>query len=445
MIFAQPGSIDSSFIAGSGAVDGVQAVAIQNDGKIIIGGTFNTYNGFGLGRIVRINTNGILDLSFSCNNNSIIAVSAAAIQSDGKIIIGGILSKYIARLNTDGTMDTTFNPGTGANNRIRTVSIQNDGKIIIGGDFTSFNGTAQNYIARINSNGTLDNTFNSGTGANNNIWTSEIQSDGKIIIGGQFNLYNGTTRKSVARLNTNGTLDSIFNLGVGANAIVYSTSIQTDGKIIIGGQFTQYNGSSVVRIGRLNTNGTFDASFNTGTGCNYSVNAVRALSDGKVIASGNFITFNGSAVSKIVRINANGTIDNTFNPGTGPSNIIRAITPQSDGKIIVGGEFVSYNGTSINSIARLQNDLTTNLINHDQTNTPEKLFPNPTNGMLTLQCDNINEAVVKVYNSTGQLILQQQNIGGNNIILDLNNQVDGLFIVELIQKSNSKRFKISKQ
>ena len=113
------------------------------------------------------------------------------------------------------TLDLTFNPtdigiGNGANGIIRTTSIQSNGKIIIGGDFTSFIGTSRNYIARLNTDGTLDSTFNPGTGTNGIIYSSSIQSDGKIIIGGDFTSFNGTERYHIARLNTDGTLDTNF-------------------------------------------------------------------------------------------------------------------------------------------------------------------------------------------------------------------------------------------
>ncbi|MBI4646393.1 MAG: delta-60 repeat domain-containing protein [Bacteroidia bacterium] len=171
------------------------------------------------GMIVLLNVNpfaqsGSIDLSFNPGTGTTSTIFTTAIQSDGKIIIGGAFTSYngtainrIARLNTDGTLDGTYNPGTGASSTVRTTSIQSDGKIIIGGDFASYNGTAINYIARLNADGTLDGTFNPGTGADNDVYTTAIQSDGKIIIGGNFTSYNGTARNYIARLNTDGTLD----------------------------------------------------------------------------------------------------------------------------------------------------------------------------------------------------------------------------------------------
>ncbi len=233
------------------------------------------------------------------------------------------------------------------------MSIQSDGKIIIGGLFTSYNGTGRNYIARLNADGSLDATFNPGTGASNNVSTMSIQSDGKIIIGGDFNSYNGTGINRIARLNADGSLDATFNPGTGANGTVLTSSVQPDGKIIIGGDFTFYNGTGRNRIARLNADGSLDATFNPGTGANSYVYTTSIQSDGKIIIGGNFTSYNGTARYRISRMNADGSLDATFNPGTGANNFVLTTSIQSDGKIIIGGYFTSYNGTGRNRIARL--------------------------------------------------------------------------------------------
>src|SRR5207249_1691942 len=133
---------------------------------------------------------------------------------------------------------TSFDPGTGANNTVYTSALQADGKIIIGGDFTSYNGTARNRIARLNTDGSLDTSFNPGTGSNNNVFTMALQVNGKIVIGGDFTTYNGTSRNTIARLNTDGSLDTTFNpAGTGATYEVAAIVLQADGKIVIAGDF----------------------------------------------------------------------------------------------------------------------------------------------------------------------------------------------------------------
>jgi uncharacterized delta-60 repeat protein len=359
------GTLDGTFNQGTGANFGVSTTSIQSDGKIVIGGFFTSYNGITRNRIARLNTNGTLDGTFNQGTGANGRVVTSSIQSDGKIVIGGAFTSFngtardrIARLNADGTIDGTFylNPGTGANTTVRTISIQTDGKVIIGGGFATYNGTVRNRIARLNADGTVDGTFNLGTGANSDVNTTSIQSDGKIIIGGQFTSYNGTERNYIARLNAEGTLDGTFNPGTGANGSVVTTSIQSDGKIVIGGFFTSYNGITRNRIARLNADGTLDATFNSGTGTTGGVSTISLQSDGKIIIGGAFTSFNGEARDRIARLNTDGTLDATFNPGSGADSRVETISIQSDGKIIIGGQFTSYNGVQRNLIARLNAD-----------------------------------------------------------------------------------------
>jgi uncharacterized delta-60 repeat protein len=357
------GTLDASFNPGTGADSIVLTTSLQSDGKIIIGGWFNSYNGTSRNRIARLNTDGILDTSFIPGTGADSTVLTTSLQSDGKIIIGGDFTSYngtgrnrIARLNTDGTLDTTFNPGTGTNNAVYTACLQSDGKIIIGGNFTSYDGIGRNNIARLNTDGTLDTTFNPGTGTNYYVYYITLQSDGKIIIGGWFNSYNGTSRNRIARLNTDGTLDTSFNPGTGANSWIWTTTLQSDGKIIIGGNFTTYNSTGTNHITRLNTDGILDVTFNPGTGANLYVLTTSFQNDGKIIIGGAFYSYNGTGRNRIARLNSDGTLDTTFNPGAGANNAVYTTCLQSDGKIIIGGVFTAYNGTARNFIARVNTD-----------------------------------------------------------------------------------------
>jgi uncharacterized delta-60 repeat protein len=255
-----------------------------------------------------------------------------------------------------GTNDSSFDPGTGANNTVRTIAIQTDGKTIIAGDFTSFNGTSRNRIARLNVDGSLDADFDPGTGADNIIRTIAIQTDGKIIIGGSFTTYNGIASNRLARLNADGSLDNTFAIGSGVNNAVFKSFIQLNGKIIIVGLFNSYNGTGRIRIARLNADGSLDNTFNPGLGPNNNMHTTFAQPDGKIIIGGNFTSYNGTSRNRIARVNADGSLDATFDPGTGVNSIVHTIFLQPDGKIIIGGDFTEYNGTVRNRIARLNAD-----------------------------------------------------------------------------------------
>ena len=338
-------------------------VAIQSDGKVIVGGGFTAWNGITVGDIVRLNANGAMDDVFIANtgagsNNSVLSM---AIQSDGKILVGGsftawdgITVGYIVRLNSDGTRDTTFttNTGTGANSNIFSIAIQSDGKILVGGNFSAWNGTTVGRIVRLNSDGTRDTTFttNTGTGASsNNINSIAIQSDGKILAGGSFSSWNGTTVGYIVRLNSDGTRDTTFttNNGIGANNTIHSIAIQSDGKIVIGGEFFAWNLITVGYIVRLNSDGTRDTTFttNTGTGASSLIFSIAIQSDGKILVGGTFTAWNGNFVGRVVRLNSDGTRDTAFttNVGNGASTSVRSVTIQSDRKIFLTGDFTTFN------------------------------------------------------------------------------------------------------
>lgn len=163
-----------------------------------------------------------------------------------------------------GNLDASFlSSGTGANANLWAVAIHGDRKILIAGDFGLYNGTMRMHIARLNADGSLDSSFlATGNGLDNTIESVAIQVDGKIIIGGDFLNYNGTARKYIARLNYDGSLDTSFvPAGTGLQSAVTSVAIQGDGKIIVGGDFTDYNGTPQWRIARLNSDGSLDTSF----------------------------------------------------------------------------------------------------------------------------------------------------------------------------------------
>ncbi len=357
------GSLDTTFNVGTGANNAVFAIAIQVDGRIVIGGQFTSFNGTARNRITGLNADGSLDATFNVGTGAGNAVNAFAVQPDGRILMGGVFTTYngttrnfIARLNTDGSLDTTFDPGTGTNSTVVALVIQTDGRIVIGGVFTTYNGTARNRIARVNADGSLDSAFNPGTGVPNQVQAVAAQTDGRILLGGFFALYNGTQRISVARANADGSLDTSFDAPTGSGGDANSVALQSDGRFVIGGDFGGVNGATRRGVGRINADGSIDSSFNPGTGADSSVFAIALQSDSRILIGGFFNTFNGTTRNRIARLNSDGSLDTTFNIGTGANSAVRAIAVQPDGRIVIGGQFTSYNGTARNNIARLNAD-----------------------------------------------------------------------------------------
>ena len=367
-----PGSLDTTFDPGTGANAFVRAVAFQTDGKVIIAGDFNYYDGISRNGIARLNADGSLDAAFNTGTGtvnqygSVASIYAIALQQNGKVLIGGQFTSYnginrnrIARLNADGSLDTTFNPVSGANDFVNAIVIQSDGKILIGGLFTSYYGTAVNRIARLNSDGSLDATFNPGSGTDGPVYNIALQPDGKILIGGYFTLYNGTSLTSLARLNADGSLDSTFSPVTSPNIEVLNITLQPDGKILIGGYFgeyDEYNNAIPLQIARLNTDGSVDASFNPGTGANRAVFTMALQSDGKIFIGGGFTFYNGTSINSLARLNTDGSLDTTFSSYINDDvswGFVYAMARQPDNNILIGGGFTSYNGASSNYIARI--------------------------------------------------------------------------------------------
>lgn len=417
-VYSQDGTIDLGFnnpvhlnnptyngfnsSSSSGGAE-IYTTKILNNGKIAVYGDFDLYQGITTNKLAILNPNGSLDTSFNVGlgpdyvDQYYGSSSMISEQSDGKLIVvgsfttfNGISKKNIVRLNLDGTIDTSFNVGTASNGYITCVKIQSDGKILCGGDFTQFNG--QNYasMVRLNSNGTIDSSFNIGLGfkniinsftQNGIIKTIDIQSDNKIIVGGKFLKFNNFTKINLVRLNSNGTIDNSFNIGIGGGnnttngtnngqiyRVIYDNS---SNKIYATGIINNFNGNPGFNLLRLNIDGTIDTSFNftsiigyNGLNSNGYIYDMNLQSNGKILLGGEGINLNdctGDYCSKIVQINQDGTIDNTFDCKlVGAYTTVYSIDSIND-FIIVSGQFTSVNFGPIlkGSIVKvLQNGLT---------------------------------------------------------------------------------------
>jgi uncharacterized delta-60 repeat protein len=349
-----------TLVVGTGFNNNVRITQQQSDGKILVAGQFTSYSGISANRIIRLNSGGTIDNTFNIGSGFDNTVMDIQVQSDGKILVGGFFTSYngqsrnyLIRLNSDGSIDNTFNIGSGFDLFVFDIQLQPDGKILVGGDFSSYNGTSRLYIIRLNSDGSIDNTFVIGSGFSNSVENIRLQSDGKILVGGRFTSYSGVSRNRIIRLNSGGTIDTSFSIGSGFSNTVRDIRLQSDGKIIATGIFSSYSGVSVNSMIRLNSDGSIDNTFNIGSGFDNAISDMEVQTDGKILVGGDFSSYNGTSRNRIIRLNSDGSVDNTFNIGSGFNNSVFEIQPQPDGKILVGGNFTTYNGTSKNGIIRL--------------------------------------------------------------------------------------------
>jgi len=364
------GSIDTLFSPGSGANNFVQAMVRQTNGSLIIGGDFTQFNSVARTRLARLTSSGSLDGTFLASGAGFnAAIRALALQLDGRVMVGGAFTtvngtnrNYVVRLNIDGTVDSSFSPGAAADNPVNSIAVYtsgaHSGKIVLGGAFSAYNGTTRNFLARVNSDGSLDAGFDIGTGANGTVHAVAIQTDGKVLVGGDFTSFNGTNRANLIRLNADGSVDTAFNAaGAGGNGSVRAITVQSDNKVLIGGLFTTYNGTASPFIARVLIDGTVDASFNTGDGADNAVYAIALQDDGKIVVGGDFTSFSGVTRNRIHRLNANGTLDPTINFGTGANSFVAAVLLQRNSsnleQLALAGGFTVFNGSPARYVTRL--------------------------------------------------------------------------------------------
>ena len=259
------------------------------------------------------------------------------------------------------------NQGTGFNNVVNSIGVQSDGSIIAGGQFTSLNGTTRNRLVKLSKSGVVDTSFYSALGTNavnNIIYAVAVQSNDAIVVGGAFTSIGGTTRNRISRISSTGTVDASFYTAIGtggANGTVRALAIQpSDQYILVGGDFTSIGGTAPDRLARLTTTGSKDSGFQTnlGTGFNAIVYTIAVQADGKILVGGNFTSLNGTTRNRLVRLNSDGTVDTSFytNLGTGFNANVLTIAVQADGKILVGGEFTTFNTNARQGLVRLNSD-----------------------------------------------------------------------------------------
>ncbi|MEY2505017.1 MAG: trimeric autotransporter adhesin, partial [Verrucomicrobiota bacterium] len=283
-------------------------------------------------------------------------------------------------IETDGTLDSTLTSGKITNGLVMGSALQPDGKLLIVGQFSEVHGVSRHGIARLNGDGTLDLSFDPGAGADVGVGPIALQADGKIIIAGFFHTVNGITSAGLARFNSDGSLDSGYDPGSvisydgtgGGNGQVYAIVLQPDGKLVVFGQFFYVMtgpGTSVPRscVARFNSDGTFDSSYNPGAGAVDSAGTFATVvyhaarqnlvgNAGKIIISGFFDTFDGHPVPGLARMNADGSFDAAFTPGTAVdpgTGSISGLFVQGDDQILAFGYFDSFSGAARHSIVRL--------------------------------------------------------------------------------------------
>ncbi|MEQ1923407.1 MAG: hypothetical protein ABL952_12945 [Pyrinomonadaceae bacterium] len=450
------GSVDSTFNVGSGPNITVTKLFVQQDGKVLISGLFSSVNGVARNGTARLNTDGSLDSSFPqiVSNTSSVRLDFCGVEPDDDIfvcgdftMVNGVARSGMARLTSSGMVDQTFSIGSGfgpsQSSSLFAVTPVDGGKLLLGGFFTTINGVARNGIARLNPDGSLDQTFVldgslflgtpivsiqplgggrilvAGTNrlarifadgsrdpafANDLTFSSNArfaisQTDGKIIVGGSFNevqsgsldqsylqpipfpqtqnsdstflntgilsqdgkiitggFYTSSPGKAMLRVNSDGSLDNDFRGNVLTRALVFTGLLEPDGKILVGGTFHYLGSTARPQLGRLNVDGTVDATFVPGVNFRSVVYSVIRQPDGKYLVGG-YVDHLENPSPAVWRLMPDGSLDTSFtSPILNSSSYVYSMALQPDGRIIIGGSFNTVNGVERRSLARLNQD-----------------------------------------------------------------------------------------
>ncbi|HEX8427864.1 hypothetical protein [Hymenobacter sp.] len=453
---AQPGSLDASFNSATTTNDLVSAVAVQPDGKVIVGGLFSTIGGATRRKIARLLPTGAVDTSFDPGTGfsaSFLKPEVLVFQPDGKLLVGGDFTDFngttrnrILRLNPDGSYDTSFTTGTGFNFPVKTIVVQTDGKIVVGGEFSAYNGVRRIAIARLNANGTLDPTFaaSSTNEINGSVYTIVPLASGKYLIGGSFICIGTCTnpsnaRRNLARLNADGTLDTSFvPAGTSFNARVHKMVLQPDGKILCVGTFDSYNGVSRRAIVRLNADATLDNTFTVGTGSDGALYNLRLFPNGQILVSGGFLTYNGTQRRNIALLHSNGALDPSFGDTEGLDNTILDMAMQRNGQVMVVGTFTNFTvppRTRVVYVARLNGSIVMG------TGSPAArsvlgVYPNPAYLTLTIRLPSAAPRInlrLSLLDATGRTVFAQPLPAavGSNVPVEIGQHPAGLYLLRL--------------
>ncbi|MBK9495694.1 MAG: delta-60 repeat domain-containing protein [Xanthomonadales bacterium] len=396
------GARDTSF---SASVDGtVLDILTTNDGNSVIAGSFLTVNGVSRSHIARLSPEGVLDGDFQVALDQ--QVFALAALADGRVIAGGDFSggftPRIMAINTLGQLSTF--PPSGASQSVRALLTLPDDSVLVGGKFASLGGVTRSGIGRVEAHGQLDTTF--GPVHDGSVITAAVHMpDRHWLVAGDFVVFDGLPRQNLARVDSRGRVTipvfgasnpnlngvplamaaladgraviagdftSAYGQGAGnlirvnadlsgrdsfaqfpaqTDGPIRALAVQADGKILLGGDFTQVNGVSRLGIARLNASGTLDSAFNANMAAGSSVRALAVSAAGEIFVGGSFTTVGGIARNHLVKLNTTGGVDAIFNPA--PNARVDTLLLAPDGGVWVGGEFTSIVSTSRVRVARI--------------------------------------------------------------------------------------------
>lgn len=397
------GTLDGGYMPGIGFDRPVMAIKLQPDGKLLVAGVFTTFNSSPAKGIIRLGITGVKDVSFNGVNQGFVLNNSYPrtidLLSTGEIVVGGDFYMYnnttcgnIIILTTTGAVskvptDLDNSPGGTYSENVLKVLVDSTDKIYVTGKFEQYGGGVPcNKLIRLYKNSfnnwVPDLTFNvisQGLDNGNSTFTTGgfdmlLNNDGNLVVAGNFGTVQGTTAQNIAVLSPTGTLspnsentNGVFSSTGGIGAPIVKTILNLGDRFIVGGIFNSYSNIGIPAISsqfvipiaeELNVN--FGQGFYNGTVDNYTPSSI-SIRNNKIVATGNFISYDSNGANKVVRINPDGSYDNTFDSSVGVtssllSNALVYTAIDKDDKVYIVGDIVSYDGNATTNLARINAD-----------------------------------------------------------------------------------------
>jgi uncharacterized delta-60 repeat protein len=365
----RPGSLDPQLGGRAGPSRLVSALTVRPDGKVLCGGQFTSVNGLERSGIVQLNADGTVDLGFQAARLPVGpepeagevygGVWSMVAQPDGRLLVGGefpsvngVPRPNLVRFNPDGTLDPSFQP-VAPNGRVVGIVLQPDGKIVISGGFTELGGQWRPLVARLCPDGSLDSTFSYAVAGFVMPFALALQPDQKILLA----YWDASFLSLCVRLHPNGTRDIGFRTPTlpkwsGVRSLVGLPN----GQVLIGGDFKTFNGRPHRLLARLQADGTLDETFNPPFGTNGIVTDLVPLPDGRLLVAGMLSLTNAPARRNLLRLNPNGSLDSGLDLGQGPNDFVFDMAASADGWLYLAGAFTAINGLPAHYLARVRLD-----------------------------------------------------------------------------------------
>lgn len=442
-VYSQTVQLDTMFNIGSGADAGINELIIQPDDKIIVAGMFVNFNGTAAGRIIRLLPDGAIDSTWTSSIGGADSdIRGMALQPDGKVIIGGIFGSYngttsnrLVRLDINGNIDSSFIVGAGPNNEVQGITVNNN-RAIIRGFFNEYQGTPVPSFAVLKMNGSLDTSFILPTESFLSVNDFQILPNDQFYLVGNFTTYNGQTVNRIVRLHPNGSIDTTFNTGTGFDAMVRRLLVQDNGDILVAGTFNVYKGAPISRLIRLRSNGDLDTSFNAAVPSLATLDALAIDTTGHI-----YMTGSDAGNLFLKRLMPDGSEDFSFNVvGTGFNGNITQLDHQSNNKLLVTGFFSLYHNQPAGRVARMLTNASTVRTENIFTQDNLAVFPNPSTDQFNFRLHNAEpgEIHLKVRDIQGRQIYEIKYNTNENSSIATAGWLPGIYLVEVLNNHYNK-------